>query len=92
LAREKLEYRTYSSPFNYYGGYSTRLVLVYKYFLLRDNGNIEDFSGKKSDWIDMMGERADDVSKYAKQNKLDFDEKYDLTRIIDYYNSFFVKK
>src|SRR6188508_156210 len=33
LCRESLEYRTYNSPYSYYGSYS-RLVLVYKYFLL----------------------------------------------------------
>ena len=92
LTREKIEYRTYSySPFMY-GGYSTRMVLVNIYFLLKDNGNIEDFSGKRNDWFDLMGNRADEIHDYAKENKLDFDRKYDLKRIIDYYNSLFSKR
>ncbi|MEJ0032613.1 MAG: hypothetical protein WDO15_20660 [Bacteroidota bacterium] len=45
LSREALEYRTYSS-FYYYGSY-TRLVLVYKYYLLDRNGEIKEFVGKK---------------------------------------------
>ena len=92
LSREKVEYRTYGySPFMY-GSYNTRKVLVNTFFLLKENGNIEGFSAKRSDWLDMMGNRGDDVHDYAKDNKLDFDKKYDLKRIIDYYNSFFTSK
>lgn len=89
LAREGLEYKTYSS-FYYYGSY-TRLVLVYKYFLLQENGEIKEFIGKKNDWLYEMGNYGDEVQKYAKGNKLDFDEKKDLTRIVEYYNSFYNK-
>jgi len=89
LSREKVEYRTYGySPFMY-GSYNTRKVLVNIYYLLKENGNIQDFSGKRSDWLDLMGNQEDDVLDYAKENKLDFDRKYDLKRIIDYYNSLF---
>jgi len=87
LARESVEYKTYSS-FYYYGSY-TRLVLVYKYFLLGDNGDINEFRGKKNDWLYEMGNYGDEVQKYAKSNKLDFDEKKDLTRIVEYYNTFY---
>ncbi|HEV8515604.1 MAG TPA: hypothetical protein VGQ59_20110 [Cyclobacteriaceae bacterium] len=89
LSREKVEFRTYGySPFMY-GSYNTRKVLVNLYYLLKENGNIQDFSGKRSDWLDLMGNQSDDVLDYAKENKLDFDRKYDLKRIIDYYNSLF---
>ncbi|HZY80685.1 MAG TPA: hypothetical protein VFE50_14275 [Cyclobacteriaceae bacterium] len=87
LAREALEYKTYSS-FYYYGSY-TRLVLVYKYFLLMENGQIQEFQGKKNDWIYAMGNYGDEVQKYVKTNKLDFDDKRELTKIVEYYNSFF---
>ena len=87
LSREALEYRTYSS-FYYYGSY-TRLVLVYKYYLLDENGEIKEFTGKKNDWLYSMGNKGEDVQKYAKTNKLDFDEKQDLTKIGEYYNSLF---
>lgn len=91
LSREKVEYRTYSSPFFYYGGYSSRLVLVNLYYLLKENGNIEQFTGKRNDWYDLMGSRDNDVHEYAKENRLDLDKKYDLKRVIDYYNSSFSK-
>jgi hypothetical protein len=88
LCREALEYKTVSSGFYYYGNY-TRLVLVNKYFLLKENGSIVPFEGKRNDWLNFMGNRKDEVQRYAKKNRLDFDEKYDLIRIIDYYNSLF---
>lgn len=90
LAREQLEYKTVSS-FYYYGSY-TRLVLVYHYFLLEENGNIAEFQGKKNDWIYAMGNYGDEVQKYVKGNKLDFDDKRDLTKIVEYYNGFFDKR
>ncbi len=90
LAREALEYKTYSS-FYYYGSY-TRLVLVYKYFLLEDNGDIREFQGKKNDWLYEMGNYGDEVQRYVRANKLDFDDKKELTRIVEYYNTFFEKK
>ncbi len=91
LTREKLEYRTVSSPYYYYGTYS-RLVLVNKYFLLKPNGNIEDFEGRKSDWLSLMENKEEDVKAFAKENRLDFDDKYELTRIVEYYNSLFPKR
>ena len=87
LSRESLEYRTVSSPY-YYGSYS-RLVLVYKYYLLEENGTIVEFVGKKSELMTMMGKRADAVENYIKENKLKIDNREDFTKIVAYYNSFF---
>lgn len=88
LSREAVELRTYSSPFYYYGTY-TRQVLVNKYFILKENGTIEEFLSKRNDWYDLMNSKADEVRKYAKTNKLDVDNKYELAQIITYYNSLF---
>jgi len=99
LAREKVELRNISSPYGSpfyspyggYGGYGTRRVLVNVYFILKPDGNIEEFRGRRSDWMDLMGTKAEDVHDYAKKNRLDWDTKYQLKLIIDYYNSFFTK-
>jgi len=88
LSREFLEYRTYNSSFYYYGSY-TRLVLVNKYFLLQENGEIVEFNEKKGEWLQRMGNYSDEVEKYAKKNKLNFEDKYELARIVEYYNSFY---
>jgi hypothetical protein len=87
LVRESLENRTYSSPY-YYGSYS-RLVLIYKYYLLQENGVIIEFMGKKSDLLELMGKRANDVDAYIRENKLKIDDRDDFVKIVAYYNSFF---
>jgi len=85
LCREALEYRTYSSPY-YMGSYS-RQVLVNKFFFLSEKGNINPFTGTKRDFLDMMGKQADVVEKYMKSNHLNYDDKYELAKIVAYYNS-----
>ena len=85
LSREFLEYRTYNSAF--YGGSYSRLVQTYDYFLLKEDGTIEDFRGNKNDLLALMGNKGKEVEKYVKANRLDFDEKYDVARIVAYYNS-----
>ncbi|HEY3430786.1 MAG TPA: hypothetical protein VGK39_08925 [Cyclobacteriaceae bacterium] len=87
LTRENLEYRTYSSPY-YYGSYS-RMVLVYKYYLLEENGNIVEFVGKKQELMALMGKRAEAVEDYIRQNKLKIEDRDDFAKIVSYYNSFF---
>jgi hypothetical protein len=87
LSRESVEHRTYNSPY-YMGSYS-RLVLINKYFFLDDLGNISEFNGNKNDLLNLMNKKSDEVEKYIKANKLRYDDKYDFTRIVAYYNSLF---
>jgi hypothetical protein len=85
LAREALEYKTYSSPYNI--GSVSRLMLVYKYFFLKENGDIEEFVGNKNDLIDLMGKNGKQVQKYMKTNRLRIEDKSDFSKIVAYYNS-----
>jgi hypothetical protein len=86
LAREAVEYRTFTNPYGF--GSFTRMVLVNYYFFLKDNGNIEPFLGKKrADLLELMGKRKEQVQDFIKQNRLDIEDKYDLVQIIEYYNS-----
>jgi len=90
LSREALEYRTFSSPY-YYGSY-TRLILVYKFYLMEENGNIKEFVGKKNDLLSLMGRQSKDVDSYIKQYKLKLEQPEDFARIVVYYNSLFKPK
>jgi hypothetical protein len=85
LSRELVEYKTYNNAF--YGGSYSRLVQNYYYYLLKEDGTLEDFRGSKNDLIDLMGNKGKSVEKYIKANRLDFDDKYDVARIVAYYNS-----
>lgn len=86
LSREYLEFKNVSSPY-YMGGAYSRQVLTNRYFFLKEDGSITEFIGKKNDLIDMMGKNGSDVNKYIKANRLRFEEKNDMIRIVDYYNS-----
>ncbi|NOS91562.1 MAG: hypothetical protein HOP30_06545 [Cyclobacteriaceae bacterium] len=87
LCRERLEYRTVNNSINYFYGSSRQLMLVMAYFLLKPDGTISDFEGRKNNWLRLMDAREREVKGFAKDNKLDFENKYELARIIEYYNS-----
>jgi hypothetical protein len=89
LSRERLENQTTSSPY-FYGSFS-RTVLVNKYFMLKENGDIVDFSTRKTDFLQLVGRHADTLNDYMKDNKLQLDDKKELTQIINFYNSLFKK-
>jgi hypothetical protein len=90
LCRESIEYRTTSSPY-FYGSYS-RLVEVNKYFILKEDGTITEYKGKKNDWYDLMPNKKSEVERFAKDNRLSLEEKYELSRVIEYYNSLYQKR
>lgn len=87
LTRENLEYRTYNSPY-YFGSY-TRLVLIYKFYILQEKGVITEFIGKKVDLFNLMGKRSSEVEDYMKVNKLKIEDRDDFAKIVTYYNSLF---
>jgi hypothetical protein len=87
LLRESLEYKTYTSP--YYMGSYTRLVIVNKFYMLDEKGNINEFIGKKCDLLALMGRFSKTVDSYIRENRLKMEEKEDFLKIIEYYNSFF---
>jgi len=87
LSRETLEYRNTST--GYFYGSITRLVLVYKYFLLDEDGGINAVIGDKNDFLAMMETRQEEVRKYIKANRLNLERRPDIVRAIAYYNSLF---
>jgi hypothetical protein len=85
LCREAIEYRSYSNSFYY--GMSTRLILVYHYFLLNEDGSIQPFLGKRADLLRLMGNQGSQVEKYIRANKLDITDRGEFTQIVQYYNT-----
>lgn len=85
LSRDLLEYKTYNSGF--YSGSYTLLVETHNYYILKPDGTIEDFRGNRNDLLEMMGDKRKSVEKYIKSNRLDFDDKYDVAKMVAYYNS-----
>lgn len=88
LSREAVETKTTSTGHIYYPP-KIYYSLVNKYFLLKENGRIEDFRGRKKDWNELFSNRSSEVRTFAKEHKLDIGKKYQLKQMIDYYNSLF---
>jgi hypothetical protein len=85
LSREGLEFRSTPSPYTF--GTTTRQVIVYKYFFLKENGDIIEFNGNRHDLIDMMGKKGKEVEKFMKSNHLRVEDRADFVQIVGYYNS-----
>jgi hypothetical protein len=87
LCREALEQVNVNS-FYYYGG-GSRVILVYRYYLLKENGSILQIGRDKDDLMNLMQDRRDEIRKYIRSNHLNLDRRPDLVRAILYYNSLF---
>lgn len=89
LCREAIITKTVNdNTINPYGSnlsYS-RKVLVYTYYFLDEKGGITKYSMKKRDLLQVLSKRADKIDKYMKVNHLKADKRYDLSRIISFYN------
>jgi hypothetical protein len=91
LAREALENRSYNTGYYGYGSIS-RIVLVDKYFVLDDKGNINPFSEKKrNELLELMKLREDEVRKFMRSNNINLEHRPDVVRTFNYYNSLFIK-
>ncbi|UII23735.1 hypothetical protein [Fulvivirga ligni] len=90
LCREAVEYQTRSYPYSVAGTYST-YVLVYTYYFLDNEGNIQEYNGKKKDLRYIMKDKQSQMKKYIKDNKINADRRGDLAKTVVYYNSLFDK-
>lgn len=89
LCREAIISKTVTdnnvNPYGSTMSYS-RDVLVYTYYFLDNLGNITKYSTKKRDLLRVLHKRADKVDEYMKVNHLKADKRYDISRIISFYN------
>ena len=89
LCRESISTKTVNdNNINPYGSsmsYS-RDVLVYAYYFLDEKGNISQYSMKKRDLLRVLKKRADKIDEYMKVNNLKADKRYDISRIVSFYN------
>lgn len=89
LCREAVVSKTVNdNNINPYGSsmsYS-RNVLLYTYYFLDERGNITKYSMKKKDLLRVLNKRAGKIEEYMKVNHLKADKRFDLSRIISFYN------
>lgn len=90
LSKEALENRSYNTGYYAYGTIS-RLVLVEKYFVLDEKGNVAPFSGKKSELLEIMHNKDDEIKRFIKSNDINMERRLDVVRTFAYYNALFKK-
>jgi hypothetical protein len=90
IAREALENRSYNAGYYAYGTIN-RLVLVDKYFVLDEKGDVNPFSGKKADLLELMRNREEEIKRFIRTSNVNMDRKSDVVRTFAYYNALFKK-
>jgi hypothetical protein len=89
LSREAIVTKTINdntaNPYRSTLSYS-REVLVYTYYFLDVDGNIIEYSLKKRDLLRVLSKRSAKIEEYMKVNHLKADKRYDISRIISFYN------
>lgn len=88
LSREALEHQVVNYPYAMSGTYS-RLQLVYTHYLLKPDGSITEFTGRRRDLLRIMDKRSGEMKKFIKSNKLRVDNRSDLVKAVINYNSLF---
>lgn len=74
------------------GGFYSREILTYDYYLLTDDGRISKYEEKKKDLLPYFGRYENEVSSYMKDKRLKADKQGDLVKIISYYNKLIASK
>ena len=65
----------------------TEWVLIDRYYFRDENGEVSHFSGKEGDLLAYMKEKAEAVSEFIADQRLDASVREDLVVILDYYNA-----
>lgn len=64
----------------------TEWVLIDRYYFQDENGEVSHFSGKEDDLLAYMKEKAEVVSEFIADQRLDASIREDLVVILDYYH------
>lgn len=65
----------------------SREMLIYKLYLMGDDGEIKEFRGTKSALLAKMGRYSQQVNEFIKKNRLTVSDVNHFIRIIAYYNA-----
>jgi len=68
---------------NYYG---TRNRIAFDFYFGYPNGNIKSFLGNKKDFFYLVKDHQQDIKEFVREQKLRYNDRNDLTKIVSYYN------
>lgn len=85
LCREYIGIKNVQNPYSY-GSYSKKVLEYYFYFLDRE-GDITKYTLKKRDLYTVIAKKQNQVLEFIKANRLSHENRNDLVRIINFYNT-----
>lgn len=95
LCREDLVTQTFvnNNPYAWNPGMPiTRTSVRSKFYFLFKNGKIRAFQGGKRELLYLLRDRERTLKKYLKEQRINYDSRPDMVRVIEYYNSIKVKE
>jgi hypothetical protein len=84
IVAENLPQYNYWTNRNYF---YTHYRLKHDFYFGFENGNIRQYTGAKKDFFYLIRDKSGEIKRFAKQNRLKYNDKRDLIQIISYYNS-----
>ncbi len=87
LAREALVQENVPNSSIYWSGTIMQDKMMKTFYFLDKKGNIQLYTGKRSDLLTIMARKSNAVKDFIKKNNLKTDEVRDLIRITAFYNS-----
>ena len=88
IARELIVVETlnYGNPFSS-GSFYSQKVMMYRYYFLDDKGIIVRFYNNKKELYQIFKQKESQMRQYIKRNKFRFEDKSEMIRLTQYYNS-----
>lgn len=89
LVREGFYTRTFvdNNPYSWtYGRSVTQNFLESKFYFLKNTGKISYFDGSKKGLMSLLSDKSHRIEQYLRENRVDLNDKEDMTRIIKFYN------
>lgn len=87
LSREAVVQENVPNSSVYWSGTITQDKMMNTFYFLDKKGNIQLYTGKRSELLTIMARKGNDVKNFIKKNNLKTDEVRDLIRITAFYNS-----
>jgi len=87
LAREAVVQENVPNSSVYWSGSVLQDKMMQTFYFLDKKGNIQMFTGKRSDLLTIMARKSSDVKNFIKKNNPKTDQVRDLIRITAFYNS-----
>lgn len=88
LAREMLVTETvpYYDSFSFRTYYTTRTRLAQEFYFMFPGEKVKNYSGGKKELLSLLADQKEEIKKFLTINKISFNQKEDLIKVVKEYN------